>query len=113
MTGKSPNPERVHQRKQAILQLLRHNQSKGLPPPSIREFAKAAGISSTYVTKYYLHKMAAEGLITTTPGISRGTVLAQTIHEPAIQEAQSAIVRIPFRGILRDHRIVWVSPEGE
>ncbi|MBX3004529.1 MAG: hypothetical protein KF821_01730 [Anaerolineales bacterium] len=106
MTGKSPNPERVHKRKQAILQLLRHNQSKGLPPPSIREFAKAAGISSTCVTRCYLHKMAAEGLITTTPGISRGTVLAQTIQE-------QAIVRIPLRGILRDHRIVWVSPEDE
>lgn len=107
------NTPRAQLRKKAMLELMRRNQEEGLPSPSIRELADAAGISSTSVTNYHLHRLAAEGLITITPGISRGAVLSQQGNDQGHETEPNPILRIPFRGILRDHRIVWVAPEVE
>lgn len=64
-------PER---RNKIIAFMFQHQEQKGIPP-SIREIGEAVYISSTSVVNYYLGKLRAEGWITFTPRLSRGTTL--------------------------------------
>lgn len=62
-------------RQAAILEYLRRRVSEGLPPPTIREIGKEAGISSTSVVAYNLEILRKEGHIFIYRGISRGIIL--------------------------------------
>lgn len=101
------------QRKQAILALFLRHQAQGQLPPTTREIMDAAEINSTSLTRYYLRSLARDGLISITPKVSRGAVLAHPVAEPTPSTRKTGIVVVPLHGILRDHRIIWITPEAE
>lgn len=66
-------------KQQEILDFIRDHLELHGYPPTVREVARHAGISSTSVVNYHTRKLAAAGLIVRHFGVSRGIDLVDTV----------------------------------
>jgi len=80
----------LSERQQRILEFLNEYIEENSYPPSIREIGAAAGISSTSVVSYNLHRLEERGYIDREPEVSRGLRLTGT--------TRAQVVRLPLLG---------------
>jgi len=93
---------RLSKRQQKILQFVNEYLEENSYPPSIREIGAAAGISSTSVVTYNLHRLEEKGYISRDRDVSRGLKLTSKARK---QTTPEAVVRLPLLG-----RIVAGAP---
>ncbi len=72
---------RAHPRERVLAFLRDYIAARGFPP-TVREIAAAAGLSSTSVASYHLAALEAEGRIQRIPGRSRAIRIVEVSHAP-------------------------------
>ena len=86
--------EHLSKRQQRIMEFVNEYVEENSYPPSIREIGAAAGISSTSVVSYNLHRLEEKGYIGRDREVSRGLKVVSA-RVPRMPEA---VVRVPLLG---------------
>jgi repressor LexA len=87
--------EHLSKRQQRIIEFVNEYVEENGYPPSIREIGAAAGISSTSVVSYNLHRLEEKGYIGRDREVSRGL---KVISAARASRAPESVVRVPLLG---------------